>query len=245
MKKNIFLKKQNWYQQSFGDLYPLIYSHRNFEAAQHEIMKLKKWAPLNPSDTVLDVCCGNGRHLKAILEIGCNAVGFDLSAELTFAAAELTGFGNRVFRADILHIPTRTRFDRVLNLFTSFGYFSDKENYAAFQEMSARVKKNGVLILDHMNAGKIRRTLVRESIDEKEGYRIIQQRRIDGKRVKKVIKVSKNDQYYEFYENVRMYEPEDMIKLAKSAGFKGVTFHGNFAGDDFEPDSERMIMRFF
>ncbi|MCD4654431.1 class I SAM-dependent methyltransferase [bacterium] len=235
----------DWYQQSFGELYLLIYAHRNIEAARNEICKLAKWAPLNPGDTVLDVCCGNGRHLSAILELGSNAVGFDLSWELIRTAGIRKELGKCVFRADIRHIPLQNRFDRVLNLFTSFGYFEDAGNQASFIEMSKCIKSGGVMILDHMNADRIRRTLVPESIEEKAGYRIVQRRRIKGRRVQKHIEVINltDGHSREFLENIHLYEPGEMIEMARIAGLREVTLHGSFAGEMFESNSERMILR--
>ena len=244
--KNEEPKGPDWFRQSFGDLYNLVYAHRSLEAARNEIQALARWAPLSSGDTVLDVCCGNGRHLAAILELGCDAVGFDLSPELIAVAKRRPALTDRVFRGDVRNIPFNRRFQRVVNLFTSFGYFqSDDENVHAFMEMASRVETGGILILDHMNAGRIRRTLVPESMEEKEGFRIVQQRQLSGLRVQKRIEVTRLSDHatWEFHEDVRMFEPLEMIEMARNAGFTKVTLHGSFQGEAFEDGSERMILR--
>jgi len=236
----------DWYRQSFGDLYPLVYSHRNPEAAQREIASLARWAPLEPGDRVLDACCGSGRHLAALISAGCDAVGFDLSDELISRTRRDPTLRGKVFRADIRRIPLALLFDRVVNLFTSFGYFQDEDdNRRGFNALARHVDRGGVLILDHMNAGRIRRTLVPESVSHREEYRIVQQRRIDGRRVRKRIELTRitDGRQWNFYEDVRMYDPVEMIEMARNAGFTGVTLHGSFDGEPYEADSERMILR--
>ena len=95
----------SWYRQSFGDLYSLVYQHRNSEAADREIRALRQWIHLESNWMILDSCCGNGRHLRILLDLGCNGFGFDLSEELIHQAVchpELIG---RVCRGDIRRIP--------------------------------------------------------------------------------------------------------------------------------------------
>lgn len=240
------MSNTEWYRQSFGELYPLIYSHRSLEAAQNEIARLASWAPLRPGDTVLDACCGNGRHLSAICQSGCDGIGFDLSEELTVQASKQPGLRHRVFRGDLLQIPLDRTFDRVVNLFTSFGYFQDFEtNRDAFNSMANRVGEHGVFILDHMNAHRIRETLVPRSEEVKKGWRIIQSRSIEGSRVRKRIEVSKFDHESVslFFEDVRLFEPVEMIELARQAGFADITLHGSFSGEPFSLVSPRMILR--
>lgn len=238
--------RAGWYRQSFGDLYPLIYAHRSRSAADREIRALARWAPLGPGDSVLDACCGGGRHLAAMVNLGCNAVGFDLSGELIRHASEDAVLAGRVFQADIRRIPLRYRFDRVVNLFTSFGYFPDDSvNADAFEALVRRVDAGGVLLLDHMNASRIRRTLTPESETSRAGYRIVQRRRIRGQRVQKQIDVIRHSdgRRWTFHEDVRMYEPVEIIEMARRAGLIDVTLHGSFEGEPYGPDSERMIVR--
>lgn len=235
-----------WFRQSFGELYPLIYAHRSTDAAEREIVAMSRWVPLARNDRVLDVCCGTGRHMVALLALGCDVVGFDLSGELLDAAKQRTVLRGRLFQGDIRRIPVDRCFDRVLNLFTSFGYFqADRDNLAAFEAMARLVDRRGVLILDHMHAARIRRTLIPESVSERAGYRIVEYRRIDGSRVRKRIEVTRigDGIPHSFQEDVRMYAPREMIEMARGAGFTSVTLHGSFTGEPFGANSERMILR--
>ncbi len=234
----------SWFRQSFGDLYPLIYSHRNSEAADREIRALCNWIDLKPGCKVLDSCCGNGRHLTALLEFGCDGYGFDLSEELIVQAAGDPGLERRLCRGDIRDIPFKTCFDVVLNLFTSFGYFQeDEENRLALSELTRCLIPGGLLVLDHMNAARVRSTLVRESECIRRGMKVLQQRWLRGNRVQKRIQITNSlgDQSV-FREDVRLFEPDEMIDTARAAGLVDITLHGGFDGVSFESGSERMIL---
>lgn len=234
-----------WYRQSFGDLYPIVYAHRNSEAADREIRLMSQWIGLTPGHTVLDACCGDGRHLQSLLQLGCAGYGFDLSSELVIRAQSNSVTQNRVCRADIRNIPFAPVFDYVFNLFTSFGYFyDDRENQAALKQMVSCLKPEGTLILDHMNTGRIRRTLVEKSESRTGQYHIVQHRRFVGNRVQKRIEIqTSEDRTHVFNEDVRMFSPDEIIQLAGICGLIDISLHGSFCGSTFDERSERMILR--
>ena len=54
----------------------------------------------------------------------------------------------------------KNKYDYVLNLFTSFGYFeTEQENKKVFQNIEKALKKGGYFILDFFNKEKIIRNL--------------------------------------------------------------------------------------
>ena len=99
---------------------------------------------------VLDVPCGQGRHTHLLAEAGYNVHGVDYSRDLLAVARKRgTGPNLRYTRGDMRRLPkdwTR-RFDAVLNLFTSFGFFAHPADDTKVVNEFARVlKPGGVLI---------------------------------------------------------------------------------------------------
>jgi SAM-dependent methyltransferase len=235
----------DWFHQSFGALYPLVYAHRNDLAAEQEVRALSRWVPLESGRRLLDACCGNGRHLKALQKLECNAFGFDLSPALVAECASDPPVSGKICRADIRHIPFDECFDCVLNLFSSFGYFADdSENQSAFAELCRCLKPGGILVMDHINASRTRRTLVPKTASVTGGYRIVQHRRISGNRVQKRIEITGLDgEQRVFHEDVRLYEPVELIDLGRKAGLSDMSLHGDFSGSRFHDDSSRMILK--
>ena len=101
---------------------------------------------------VLDVPCGQGRHAHLLAEAGYDVDGFDYSNELLAVARKRgTGPTLRYTRGDMRKMPSRwtRRFDAVLNLFTSFGFFAHPVEDARVVREFARVLKPGGVLIWH------------------------------------------------------------------------------------------------
>jgi SAM-dependent methyltransferase len=95
---------------------------------------------------VLDCPCGQGRHAHLLAEAGYDVTGIDYSAPLLrIAKARGTGKRLRYKRGDMRALPEEWtgRFDAVLNLFTSFGFFDDAADDATVIREFARVLAPG------------------------------------------------------------------------------------------------------
>jgi ubiquinone/menaquinone biosynthesis C-methylase UbiE len=101
---------------------------------------------------LLDVPCGQGRHAHLLTEAGYDVDGLDYSKEL-LAVARRRGIGSRLryTRGDMRKMPARwtRRFDAVLNLFTSFGFFAHPAEDARVIGQFARVLKPGGVLVWH------------------------------------------------------------------------------------------------
>lgn len=101
---------------------------------------------------ILDVPCGQGRHAHLLAEAGFDVDGLDYSRHL-IALAKQRGVGPalRYRRGDMRRLPDAWtgRFDAVVNLFTSFGFFADPADDARVVREFARVLVPGGTLVWH------------------------------------------------------------------------------------------------
>ena len=133
---------------------------------------------------VLDCPCGQGRHAHLLAESGYDVDGVDYSAALLKRARERgTGKQLRYTRADMRKLPARWsgRFDAVVNLFTSFGFFSQPADDARVIREFARVLKPGGVLIWHgaSRDGVAARFLARDWWRTRDGTMVAQQRHFD------------------------------------------------------------------
>jgi SAM-dependent methyltransferase len=113
------------------------------------------------------VPCGQGRHAHLLAEAGFDVDGLDLSEDLLKRArARGTGRTLRYTRGDMRTLPARwtNRFDAVVNLFTSFGFFlHPRDDERVVKEWARVLKPGGTLVWHGGNRdGVMRRFLARD-----------------------------------------------------------------------------------
>jgi SAM-dependent methyltransferase len=100
---------------------------------------------------ILDLPCGYGRHAALLSRLGFHVVGVDLSRAMLAEARRRFTEGPRLCfrRADMRRITYHAQFDAIVNLYTSFGYFTPAENEAVLRRMARALRPGGRLLLDH------------------------------------------------------------------------------------------------
>ena len=133
---------------------------------------------------VLDCPCGQGRHAHLLAEAGYRVEGVDYSPTLlTRARKRGTGPSLHYTRADMRGLPARFagRFDAVLNVFTSFGFFADPADDRRVIREFARVLRPGGVLLWHGGSrdGVSARFLTRDWWRTRDGTLVAQERSFD------------------------------------------------------------------
>ena len=129
--------------------------------------------------------CGQGRHAHLLAESGFDVDGLDYSKELLGVARKRgTGQNLRYTRGDMRKMPRRwtRRFDALLNLFTSFGFFTHPSDDARVVEEFARVLKPGGTLVWHGGSrdGVMARFLARDWWTAPDGTLFAQEREFDS-----------------------------------------------------------------
>ncbi len=238
----------SWYKEWFGKDYIDVYTHRNESEAEEFINTLSKRVSLKPGQRLLDLCCGAGRYSLTLAKYGCSVVGIDLSEHLLKIArnsAEKSGASIDFQVRDMRDIPFKSYFNGVVNMFTSFGYFSsDAENEQVIASVSSSLLPGGWFVMDFLNTNYIVDNFRPYDKIEKGNITVEQHRKINtvSNRIEKRIVLKKNGSTKEYFESVRLYTRQELESFYISNNLKPVYTFGNYDGSKFLTDSPRMIL---
>jgi SAM-dependent methyltransferase len=175
-----------WWQTYFDAHYLLEYEPIfTLERDRREAARLLEILALPAGSRVLDVPCGQGRHAHLLAEAGFDVDGLDYSEDL-LVLARRRGEGRtlRYTQGDMRRLPRRWtgRFDAVLNLFTSFGFFTNPADDARVVGEFARVLKPGGALVWHGGSrdGVMARFLARDWWKADDGTMIAHERSFDA-----------------------------------------------------------------
>lgn len=235
-----------WYEESFGEDYLIVYKHRDFGGARKEVDRMISWLDLPSGSKVLDLCCGMGRHSLVLAEAGYEVTGVDLSEALLREARSQKGAEQVTWlRSDMRKLPLAGGFDAVVNLFTSFGYFEeDEEQVKVLCEIHRMLKPGGKFIIDYLNPAHVIRNLVPHSTREDGENLIDESRRIESGYVKKdIILTTKSDSApRKYHERVKLYPLEKFQEMIEKAGLQLEAVHGSYEEEAYDAESStRMI----
>ncbi|HEX6882265.1 MAG TPA: methyltransferase domain-containing protein [Planctomycetota bacterium] len=233
-----------WYDEAFEAGYLELYPHRDGAAARAEVDGLLARGLAGGAGSLLDLGCGFGRHLQALVERGVDAWGLDRSPALLARVAP--ALRTRVVRGDFRSLPFRTGvFTAVAMLFSSFGYFEDDENERVLAEVARVLAPGGLAVLDLMNPARVRATLVPESFTARPGVELRERRYLEraGRRVVKEVEARAADgQARHWREDVRLYERAELDPLLGRNGLALRRVEGDYDGRSHGPDAPRQIV---
>jgi SAM-dependent methyltransferase len=175
---------------------------------------------------ILDVPCGQGRHAHLLAEAGFKVDGLDYSKHLLeIARRRGTSSSLKYTQGDMRRLPSRwsNRFDAVINLFTSFGFFTSPSDDAKVIREFARVLAPGGVLLWHggNRDGVVSRFLSRDWWEAGEGTVIAHERSFDSlSGVLTIDSILKGDKtgIERRTHRIRLYTPTRLAELCADAG---------------------------
>lgn len=217
---------------------------------EKQVQFIEKIIKLN--GLVLDLACGTGRHDISLSKEGYDIVGLDISPNLLkIAKSRLSSI--QVVRADMRHLPFKSgAFVAAVSMDTSFGYLpAEKDDMQSLRELHETLKQNGTIIVDVFNRERLmKKYSVKPSANsnprEYPSFYLSQKRTVDENGEKLcdlwVICDKVDGKTRSFKHIARLYTFERLQELLEEAGFAVKQVYGDYEGEQFSPDSNRLIL---
>lgn len=237
---------KHWYSSWFDTpFYHILYKDRNDSEAQSFMETLTSYLNITDDGTILDLACGKGRHSIYLNSIGYDVTGLDLSSQSISFAKQ---FENETLHFDVhdMSKPYSKKFNVVLNLFTSFGYFENEEdNLNTIKAIKANLKPNGIGVIDFMNASFVKENLKPDETKTVDGIDFKLSRSYENGYIVKNISFEASGKSYNYYEKVKAITLDDFKTLFTNANVELIDVFGDYKLNKFNiKTSERLIMIF-
>jgi len=240
---------RDWFLDWFNSpYYETLYDHRDLTEAKAFVKHLTSQIPLPEQAEVLDLGCGWGRHTNSLADLGYRVTGLDLSPRLIERARtmanerDVAALGSLDFEVgDMRTHRMNRRFDLVVNLFTSLGYFEkDEDDLKVLQNAFHHLRDGGYVVLDYFDTAHTLAHLVPSESKSFPNFRAHLKRDVVGGRLLKEIRIEDFNREsgpnpLVFTEMVRCYNPKDLEDLLLLAGFSPVQRWTHY---DLRPESE-------
>lgn len=239
------MKQKEWFAEWFDTCYyHTLYKNRDEEEAAKFISRLIEDLKLPKDAYLLDLACGKGRHSITLNQLGYTVKGVDLSPNSIAEASKSSNENLQFAVQDMRQAIPNEKFDAILNLFTSFGYFdSIDDNIRVVQAMNSMLNDDGILVIDFMNATKVIDKLVLAEEKNIDTIEFHIKRKYDGQHIFKFIHVKDGEQEFDYSERVQALRQVDFEKLLTENGFEILRTFGDFNLTPFqEKSSDRLII---
>lgn len=229
------------------EMYPYMFPEERFNAAQEQVDKILSLVNFQGT-SILDLCCGPGRHSLILAERGFTVTGVDKTAFLLDKAKTRARAKNLQIdwiQQDMRDFVRPGAYDLVLSMFTSFGYFDNKdEDIKVLNNIFQSLKPRGACIIDVMGKECLAKILQPTTSEESpDGSILVQRHEIfdDWSRIRNEWILIKKGKAKSFKFHHTIYSGQELKACLIQVGFKEAKLFGNLDGKEYGSDARRLI----
>jgi SAM-dependent methyltransferase len=246
-----------WFEdEDFWTAYaPIMFDEARWAEVPGVVDAIERLARPSPGASVLDACCGPGRHCLELASRGYRVTGIDITEAYLAAARESaadgargTGAGRgpeaRFLRADIREFAADEPFDLAINLYTSFGYFSDPaEDLAALRRIRAALRTGASLVLETTGKETAARDFIAGESFERGGWDVRTEFEVvgawEGLRNRWIL--SRGSEVVDRSFVLRLYSGTELKAALLGAGFAEVRILGSVDGSPYDQRASSLV----
>jgi SAM-dependent methyltransferase len=238
-----------WFEdESFWiDMYPFLFPRKRMEEADFEIEKLLNLIEFK-GDSVLDLCCGPGRHAISLAKRGFSVTAVDRTSfflEKGRQRAKSEKLDIEFVLQDMISFKRPESFDLALNLWTSFGFFDRKEDdLIVLDNIYQSLKSGGVCLIDLFGKETLAEDFQPTTSDElADGTILVQRHKIfdNWTRIRNEWILIKNGIAKSYTFHHTLYSGQELMDRLERVGFTDIRLFGDYEGTEYGPDARRLI----
>ena len=239
------------WRRVFADTIDPVQTRRETEFVLRQLRIGRVWSRTSARERprVLDVACGNGRHARELVRLGCHVVGVDNDPAAIAAARSRDPQGLAAYRVvDARDLSEFTgQFDAVLCLWQSFGHLGADENQQCLAQFAAALDRSdgegGIVILDVYHRGFFERHVGSRRF-ERGGVSGEEVKTMEGSRLTVRLTYDGAPDAADVFSWI-VHTPEELIAMGRIAGIAPRLVCGNFdEAMPATPDSPRLQIVF-
>ena len=238
-----------WFDNNefWDDMYPFLFKEERYKNTEQEIDFVLSQVQ-NPVRSILDLCCGPGRHSISLAKRGYKITGVDRTSDYLKIATEGSSKEQveiEWIQEDMLSFLRPDFFDLIISMFTSIGYYeNESDNLKVFKNMYDNLKPGGTVFIDTIGKEIIAENFNETNIEELPGgTMLIQYSKITGdwKGNQNKWILIKNGEVKTFEFSLSIYSGIELKNILLNSGFKNVSLFGDFEGNEYTKGASRLI----
>jgi len=236
--------KSEWHLDWFNSpFYHQLYKERDYSEATYFMNNLISRLQIDKNSSILDLACGRGRYSLYLSNIGYKVTGIDISKE-NISEAKKNKSDKLNYILHDMRQPLNQKFDLILNLFTSFGYYQeDKDNISIIRSIKSNLNNEGKAVIDFLNIDYVLDNLIKYEEKTVDQTKSVINRYLENNLLIKDITIDSNNKQYKFQEKVKAYRVKDFLTMFKDCNIELKEKFGDYHFNSFNKDSSpRLIM---
>jgi SAM-dependent methyltransferase len=242
-------RRREWFDDDsfWRDLYPFLFSKTRVASAVEDTRKLLRL--VRPKGrAVLDLCCGSGRFSIPLAKRGYKVTGVDRTGYYLAkarAGARVARVRVEWVRQDMREFVRPGAFDLALSMFTSFGYFDDKqEDLRVLRHVLESLRPGGAFVIEVMGKEQLARIFLPVTFDMlPNGTKLFQRHvvRDDWSRMWNEWTFVRRGRAKTYTFQHTIFSGQELRDRMEQAGFVDVRLYGGLDGREFGVKAERLV----
>lgn len=233
-----------WHEDdSFWETWgPLMFTPQKIADAVEEVIKVIKLLDIQPGSSILDLCCGIGRHSLELARRGYQVTGVDRTRGYLDKArkqAKEEGLNIEFVQEDMRLFSRTGAFDIAISMFTSFSYFEDpQEDKHVVKNVFESLKTRGRFIIQMHGKETLAKIFTERDWNENkdDGLIVLRERKVsqDWSWMENRWIMLKGSERIENKISHRLYAGSEIAALLHDCGFNRVDVYGDLEGNPYD-----------